>query len=89
MKIKGFTIIEVLIATCILIVTAAILIPAISGRNRGNQTVETEVSNLHASPEAQTYQIQCVEGFKFVVSPNGQLTQVLSYTGSGIICPGH
>lgn len=78
MKNNGFTLIELIIVLAIIAIIAAIALPVILGTSsdkpRGQWSVNGYTDTI------------CVEGYRFVVGPDGQSRQIMDEYGHGVRC---
>jgi prepilin-type N-terminal cleavage/methylation domain-containing protein len=79
MKIKGFTLIEVMIVICILGVLAAITLPVMFGASIPNQSAVS--FGINGMTE-----VRCIDGYKFVIGEGGNARQVMDELGRGVKC---
>ena len=80
MKIRGFTIIELMIVIAIIGIISAIALPAILGSNQGS-SISFGINGMTES--------RCIEGYKFVIGEHGQPRQILDEFGKGVRCYGN
>jgi prepilin-type N-terminal cleavage/methylation domain-containing protein len=76
-KQKGFTLIELMIATTILMILISMVVAATQGHNQGN-TISYGVNGLT--------EMRCIDGYKFVIGAQGQTRQVMDEFGKGVKC---
>ena len=76
MKQRGFTLIELMIVVCILMVFGSIIMGAV-GSTSGS-TVSYGVNGVT--------EMRCIDGFKFIVGNRGDSRQVMDEFGKGVRC---
>lgn len=87
---KGFTLIELMVAFCIIGIFAAIFF----GSTHRSEDMQSE-------PQVETYptpvvppvpetplepQTKCIDGYKFIINIDGKATQIISEMGHGVAC---
>lgn len=77
MKQKGFTLIELMIVICIVMIFSSIIMGAVSSMN-GNSTVSYGVNGMT--------EMRCIDGFKFTIGRHGDSRQVMDEFGKGVRC---
>lgn len=76
MKQQGFTLIELMIVICILMIFGSIIMGAVFGT--GGSTISYGVNGMT--------EMRCIDGFKFTVSRHGDSRQVMDEFGKGVRC---
>lgn len=74
---RGFTLIEMMIGIVILGILATIVANAV-GFASGNSTISYGINGMTES--------RCIEGYKFIVSQDGNARQILDEFGKGARC---
>lgn len=74
-KSSGFSLIEIMIASVIVTILAAVLIPIFTGSS-GNYTYGTNGMT----------ETRCINGLMFVVGRSGSVQQIIGESGGGISC---
>lgn len=74
---RGFTLIELMIAVVIIGILVTVFVNAV-GFAAGNSTVSYGINGMTES--------RCIEGYKFIVSQDGNARQILDEFGKGARC---
>ena len=78
-KMKGFTLIEVIVVCVIIALISAIAIPIVmSGKMPTTGKVSYGINGMTET--------RCIEGFKFIVGSSGSTQQLLDQNGKGVPC---
>ena len=77
MKERGFTLIEAVVIVCIVMILAAVAVPAFKGK------ISTESITYGVNGVTES---RCIEGYKFIVDQNGNTRQILDEFGKGARC---
>lgn len=82
---RGFTLIELMVVVAIVMILAAIVLPAIFGvqSTENRSPLQTGVGIVAPQPNADT---RCIDGFKFISGGDGSVRQILDDQGHGIRC---
>ena len=75
---RGFTLIEAVVVVCIVMILAAVALPAIFGTSQGNTNISWGINGMTEG--------RCIEGYKFVVGRDGNARQILDEFGKGVRC---
>lgn len=78
MKVRGFTLIEVMIVIAIVAIMAVVFIPAVTGTSSASSNISWGVNGVTES--------RCIEGYKFVMDQSGGARQILDEFGKGVRC---
>lgn len=78
MKQRGFTLLEFMVATIILLCFVTIIVGVGVGASNGNSNISIGVNGV--------METRCVEGYKFIVDQNGNTRQILDEFGKGARC---
>ena len=78
MKQRGFTLLEFMVATIILLSFVMIIVGAGVGATNGNSNISIGINGM--------METRCVEGYKFIVDQNGNTRQILDEFGKGARC---
>ena len=81
MKQRGFTLLEFMVATIILLSFVMIIVGAGVGATNGNSNISIGINGM--------METRCVEGYKFIVDQNGNTRQILDEFGKGARCQGN
>ena len=76
-KQKGFTLIELMIATTIIMILISAVVAVTQGHNQGN-TISYGVNGMT--------EMRCIDGYKFIIASQGQTRQVMDEFGKGVKC---
>lgn len=77
MKQKGFTLIELMVTVVIVLIVVMMAAGAING-TASNNTVSWGINGMT--------EMRCIDGYKFVISQQGQTRQVMDEFGKGVKC---
>ena len=80
MKQRGFTLIELIIGIVFLGILATIIMNT-AGYASGNSNISFGINGMTES--------RCIEGYKFIVSTEGNPRQILDEFGKGVRCHGN
>lgn len=80
-KQRGFTLIELMIAVVFIVVIFLIALPVMMGTPSGTSNISWGVNGMTES--------RCIEGYKFIVSQDGNARQILDEFGKGAKCQGN
>ena len=77
MKQRGFTLIEAVVIVCIVMILAAVAVPAFNGK------ISTDGITYGVNGVTES---RCIEGYKFVIGSDGNARQILDEFGKGVRC---
>ena len=77
MKQRGFTLIEAVVIICIIMILAAVAVPAFNGK------ISTDGITYGVNGVTES---RCIEGYKFVIGSDGNARQILNELGKGVPC---
>lgn len=81
-KVKGFTLIEVMIVIAIIGILAAILIPVLAGDTKHTPTKSTVSYGVGGVVETR-----CIDGYRFIIGgQDSSVRQVMDAFGRGVKC---
>ncbi len=78
MKNRRFTVIEMIVAGVIVLIGIKIVVFAVNGTDNGYSNFSMGVNGLTES--------RCIDGYKFIVSHDGNARQIMDELGKGIKC---
>ena len=75
---RGFTLIEVMVVVCIIMILAAVAGPILFTGKMSAAGITYGVNGVTES--------RCIEGYKFVIGSDGNARQILNELGKGVRC---
>jgi prepilin-type N-terminal cleavage/methylation domain-containing protein len=75
---RGFTLIEVMVVVCIIMILAAVAVPIMFTGKISANGITYGVNGVAES--------RCIEGYKFVIGSDGNARQILNELGKGVRC---
>lgn len=74
---RRFTLIEAVVIVCIVMILAAVAVPAFKGK------ISTDGITYGVNGVTES---RCIEGYKFVIGSDGNARQILDELGKGVRC---